>query len=124
MNHKKAILFGIGAWAFTFIVAMAAFGLRQNERVLFESIMPVALVLSTITASALYLKTVKSRQFYIGFCLGLIFLIVNLVLDSLLFSWGPMKMLIIDYLKDIGVAYLLIPIIPSGMGYLLEKSGK
>jgi hypothetical protein len=33
-----------------------------------------------------------------------------------MFSWGPMKMTIIDYLKDIGITYIMIPVISLFMG--------
>lgn len=120
MNHKNAILYGIGIWAFTFVVAMLAFPFRESERPLFESIMPVALTLATTLASVRYFKGVKERFVWRGFCLGLIFFAVNFLIDQLMFSWGPMKMSFLDYLKDIGVTYLLIIIIPTGVGYALE----
>jgi len=121
MNHKQAILYGVGIWVFVFVVAMFAFPLRSNERPLFESIMPVALVLATTVMTVKYFKTVKQRFVYIGLCLGLIWLAVNLGIDALMFSWGPMQMSLIDYLKDIGVTYLLIPVIPVGCGYILKQ---
>ena len=121
MDHKKSILYGIGIWAFVFVVAILAFPLRTNERPLFESIMPVTLTLATSAATFLYFKNVKNRYFVQGYCLGLIWLGVNLFMDLLAFSWGPMKMTLTDYLKDIGVTYLIILIIPASVGYLLEK---
>ena len=124
MNHKKAILYGIGIWAFTFVVAMFAFPLRESQRPLFESIMPVALTLATTFASVRYFKSVKERFVWIGFCLGLIFFAVNFLIDQLMFSWGPMKMSFLDYIKDIGVTYLLIIIIPTGFGFLLSQKNK
>ena len=37
-------------------------------------------------------------------------------LDLLMFMWGPMKMSFIDYMKDIGLTYLMLPIIAAGVG--------
>ena len=45
-------------------------------------------------------------------------------MDLFAFSWGPMKMSLANYIKDIGVTYLIILIIPSGIGYMLEKKAK
>lgn len=122
MDHKKAVAFGIGIWTITFIAAFLVFPLRTPERPLFESIMPVVLTLATTVASYLYLKTVKKRFVMIGLCLGIIWFATSLILDSLLFSWGPMKMSLADYIKDIAVTYLIIFIIPLGYGYLLEST--
>ena len=120
MNHKIAIMYGIGIWVFVFIVAMLAFPLRAGERPFFESIMPVALVLATTIAAVFYFRTIKTRYVFIGMCLGIIWFVINLLLDACIFSWGPMKMSLMDYVKDIGVTYLLIPIIAIGFGYSLE----
>lgn len=120
MDHKASVLYGVGIWVFTFLVALLAFPLHASERILFESIVPVGLVLAVTVTSVRYFRSVHSKVFVSGYCVGLIWLAVNLGLDALVFSWGPMKMEFITYLKDIAVVYLLIPIIPTGIGYLLE----
>jgi hypothetical protein len=40
----------------------------------------------------------------------------NWALDSLMFSGGPMKMSLNQYVMDIGVTYLMIPAITIGLG--------
>lgn len=121
MNHKQVVLYGVAVWTFVFIIALLAFPLRAEERPLFESIMPVALALAVTSATVKYFQSAPKKTAMIGFCLGLIWLIVSLLLDSLLFFQGPMKMTLADYLKDIGVTYLLILVIPTGFGFLLGK---
>jgi hypothetical protein len=121
MNHKTAILYGIAIWTVVFIVAMLAFPLRANERPLFESIVPVIITLVVTAASVRYFSSITKRHFFIGLCLGIIWLLASLVLDALMFSWGPMKMTLWDYIKDIGVTYLIILTLPTGIGYLLQQ---
>lgn len=41
--------------------------------------------------------------------------------DELLFSWGPMKMSLVDYLKDIGLTYLIMPIVTYGMSRVVPQ---
>jgi len=118
---KLTLFYGFLIWVIVFAVAMLAFPLRAADRPLFESIMPVALVACTTIFAVSYLRHVDQRPLRGGVWLGLIWLAVNLALDSLMFSWGPMKMSLGDYMADIGVTYLLIPIIPIGMGALLER---
>lgn len=117
MNHKMAILYGVGIWAFTFVVAMLIFPIRAGERALFESIMPVALSLAVVIATVRYFRR-NQASVRSAFCAGLIWLGVNLAIDALMFSWGPMKMSVLDYVKDIGVTYLMIPVIATGYGFL------
>ncbi len=121
MDHKSAILYGIAIWAVVFIVAVLAFPLRANERPLFESIMTVSLTIATVVASVQYFKKVDKNFIKIGLCLGIIWLDVNIFIDLFMFMQGPMKMSLIDYVKDIGLTYILIPAITIGFGYVLER---
>ena len=120
LDLRAAFLSGIAIWAFVFIVAMFAFPLREHERPLFESIMPVALVLAVTTASVRYFRSANRGSVRGGLGLGLIWFAINLAIDATMFSWGPMQMSLGDYVKDIGVTYLLIPVIPIGLGNVLE----
>lgn len=126
MNHKSAILYGIAIWAFVFVVAMFAFPLRESERPLFESIMPVALALAASFATARSFRLVQDRFAVVGLCLGLIWMGISLLLDAALFSWGPMKMSLGNYITDIGVTYLMLLVIPwmSGWGLQLRFGAK
>ena len=124
VSYKVVALYGIAIWVFVFIVAIFAFPLRANERPLFESIMPVALALAVTAVSVRCLRSAKEQNANTGLRLGLIWLAINIAIDLVMFSWGPMKMPLLDYLKDIGVTYLMIPIIPVGLGYALHGKAK
>lgn len=112
MKYGKVFLYGFFVWIITLAIAMVLFQVRNNDRIFFEAIMPVVLVANLAIFSRLYLKGatfVKNEGFY----LGIIWMALNIVLDLLVFSSGPMKMSLADYLKDIGVTYLIFPIITS-----------
>jgi len=121
---KFALLYGFLIWLIVFAVAIAAFSLRESNRPLFESIMPVALTACVTVLGVVYFRRVDSNPVREGLWLGLIWFGINLALDQLMFSWGPMKMSFTDYFSDIGVTYLLIPIIPYGMGVMLDQRGR
>ena len=118
---KLALFHGFLIWLIVFVAAIAIFPLREPNRPLFESIMPVILTACATIFSVTYLRRLDSQPLREGIWLGLIWFVLNLSLDQLMFSWGPMKMNFSDYLKDIGVTYLLIIIIPTGFGYLLSQ---
>ena len=122
MNHKLAILYGIIIWAFVSIISLVISPLHSSERPLFVSIMPVALVLAVTVASIKYFQNSKKKNLMVGLYLGLIWLGISLGLDLLLFSWGPMRMTVADYLKDIGAIYSLIPILTTAFGYMYEQN--
>lgn len=120
-SFTKALLYGVCVWAVTFIAAMLIFPLRGPERPLFESIMPVVLALSAVFFSFLYFKHVDINYLREGIYLGITWFIINIIIDQFLFSWGPMYMAFAEYIKDIGITYLLIPIVTIGIGYAEEN---
>lgn len=122
MNSIKAALFyGFLVWVIPFVVAFLILSLRTSDRPFFESIMPVAVTIATVTFSVLYFRKVEADFLKEGIFLGIVFIAVSIAIDLLMFSRGPMAMPFVDYLKDIGFTYLLIPAVTIGMGYILEK---
>lgn len=57
----KAVLYGFMIWLIVFAVAFAIFPIHNSWRSLFESIMPVAIVLATSTFAYLYLKKISKN---------------------------------------------------------------
>ena len=114
MKYTKVLLYGFLVWIITLAGAMVLFQIKNNDRIFFEAIIPVILVINLVIFSRLYLKNATGIKNE-GLFLGLIWLALNVVLDLLVFSYGPMKMSFIDYLKDIGVTYLIFPIITSAI---------
>lgn len=118
---KLALIYGFIVWVIPFVVALLIFPLRDSDRPFFESIMPVAVTIATVLLSILYFKKVEANFLKEGIFLGIVFLAVNVAIDLMMFSKGPMAMPLIEYLKDIGFTYLLIPAITTGMGYILSR---
>jgi hypothetical protein len=55
---------------------------------------------------------------------GIIWMMVNILADLPLFSYGPMKKPFADYMTDIGLTYLIIPIITVGISLAANRSKK
>ncbi len=118
---KWAVIYGLAVWAIPFVVAILIFPIHTADRPFFESIMPVTGVLAAVFFSVLYFNKVESRFIKEGILLGSIFFVISVGIDLLAFSWGPMAMPLIAYIKDIGFTYLAMPIITIGVGYALDK---
>jgi len=120
---KKAVVYGFAVWVIPFAVAIMIFPIRISDRALFESIMPVVVTLCTVSFSILYLRNVRSSALTEGIMLGLVWFVISVAVDLLMFMpEGPMRMSPVDYMKDIGLTYLIIPTITIGFGYLAEKA--
>ncbi|KKR05506.1 MAG: hypothetical protein UT34_C0002G0013 [candidate division WS6 bacterium GW2011_GWF2_39_15] len=118
---KQAFLLSLILWLVPFVVAFMIFPLRESDRPFFESIMPVTVVLTTMILSIVYFKGVGGRFLKEGIFLGLVFFLVNIGIDCLIFMKGPWAMSVGEYFKDIGLTYLVIPAITMGIGYILQK---
>lgn len=123
-STKTVLIYGFMIWVIPFLVAMFTFSFRESNRGLFESIMSVALVSCIVGFAVKYLKTVEAEFLREGIFIGIIWLAASLALDFPMFSWGPMNMSASGYLSDIGLTYLIIPIITIGFGYILEEKNK
>lgn len=122
-KYLKICLFGFLVWLIPLIVSFLIFGLHEDYRPLFESIMTVAVTLSVVIFSVLHFKTVDKDYVKEGVMIGITWLIINLIIDLIIMVLleSPMQMSIGDYMMDIGLTYVIIPVITIGFGMILEK---
>jgi hypothetical protein len=120
-KYLKIVLYGCLLWLVAFLVSVALSPIRETQRALFESIMPVVIALGTVFFSIIYLRKREVDFLQEGILLGVIWFALNIGLDLPLFLRGPMAMPLSEYVKDIGLTYLIIPVITVGFGYLLEN---
>ena len=119
---RKAAGYGFLVWLVTLVVSMTLFPLKRSWPVLFDSAMPVALAAITVAFAHRYLRRCPSGFARESAWLGAAWLALNLLLDAPLFSRGPMRMTLTGYLADIGLTYLIIPVITVGLGLQAEAA--
>ena len=112
---RMVFFYGFLLWFFTLVISMVLFPLRRSWPVMFDSIMPVALTVVTVVFANLYFRRGRDCSLKEGARLGAIWLIISLLMDLPLFSYGPMRMSLRDYVADIGLTYLIIPAITLGL---------
>ena len=124
MKKIKGIGWIIGSgflvWVIPFAVSIARSSVRSNDRTFFETIMPVVLTITAVVFLGIR-KTIPCSLLS-GLIVGVVWLAISIGVDLLMFMWGPMKMNFIDYMKDIGLAYLIYPAIAAGVG--ATRAGK
>ena len=118
------LLYGFLIWLIPFVVAFLIFPIRESNRALFESIMPIVITISVIFFAYQYFRKLDTNFVKEGVLLGLIWLAISLIIDLAMFMQGPMKMSFANYIMDIGLTYLIIPTITIGFGYLCENKRK
>jgi hypothetical protein len=117
----KIILFGFLTWLSTFIGAMLIFKLHESDRIFFETLISIILTSVIIFYTTLYFKEVQRNFLNEGIKIGIIWMLINLMIDIPMFSFGPMARPLWDYFKDVGFMYISIPIITISVGNLLNK---
>jgi len=102
-------------------VSFVIYPYRDSNRPLFESIMPVILTITTIVFSIMYFKKISTNYLHEGILAGSTWFVVSLLIDLIMFlPDSPMQMPFADYMMDIGLTYLIIPIVVTGIGYIIE----
>ena len=117
----RVVLLGLLVWLIPFVVAVLIFPLKDTRPALFESIMPVVITLCVMVFLVLYFRKIETGFVQAGVVVGIIWFFISLVIDLLMFMWGPMKMTFANYMMDIGLTYLIMLIITVGAGYMVEN---
>ena len=121
-KYVRLVGFGFLIWLVPFLVSFVIFPLRSSNRPLFESIMPVILVITVMTISVLFFKKIEKESLKEGVIAGVLWFVLSLTIDLLLFiPASPMQMSFSDYMMDIGITYFIILIIPISIGALVNK---
>jgi len=119
----KAILFGFFMWLIPFVVAVAVFALHESSRPLFESIMAVTVTASAVVLAVSYLRTVRCNSTREGIGIGVLWLLMCVLIDApLMLLGGPMQMTVGAYMADIGVTYLIIPVVTVGLALAQSRA--
>ena len=121
-KYVKICGFGLLIWLIPFIVSFIIFPLREENRPLFESIMPVILTLAVMKLSILYFLKTDKDFLKEGILIGVIWFMISIIIDLVMFlpesSW---QMSISEYMADIGITYFIILVIPIGVGYIIGR---
>ena len=105
---KRAAPLGLASWLIPFGISFLVFPLKKSNAPLFETLMTLIVL---VTAGALFQLYFRGRTVSVheAVLVGAFWLVVNLLMDYPMFSYGPMKMDAGRYYSEIGLAYLTFP---------------
>ena len=125
-NTPRLLLLGLMTWAIPFFTAfffMDKTGQLSIDAYLFKTIMIIVGGITGAFAIVLYFNKREETYLKHGLLSGFIWFIINIVLDLVLLV--PMsKMPYPDYFSQIGLRYLMIPIMTILVGYILTSKTK
>lgn len=122
----KLILFGAISWLIPFALAFAFYTPEGELAINISTFKAIMVVSGGIVGAILfvkYFKPLKSDYLKEGITAGAAWLAINILLDilTLVMAFG---MPLPDYLSQIGLSYLMIPIMGAAMGAAIENSKK
>ena len=122
----KNVLFGFFSWLIPFVLSIPFF--NQNgqllvEHDLFKSVMIVTGSISGCYLMFRYFKLVDGDFIMNGIVVGISWLAINIIFDTIILI-PMMKVSFFSYLMSIGLGYLVIPVISTAMGFLLDRKLK
>ncbi len=106
----RILIYGFLLWLTVFAASIAIFPIKKADPIFFETLISIILAAATVLYGFIYFNKRKNT---LGECLtvGISWMIINIAIDLPMFSYGPMKRSFADYMTDIGLTYLMIPII-------------
>lgn len=113
---KYGAIYGFLLWLIPFIISIGIFPLKKTDPAFFQSLMTIVAVAVVVFLTVFYFKKVE-KTLKEGIFLGILFLAISLAFDYFMFIWGPIKMDPQVYIKEIGIAYFIYPIITIGFSY-------
>ncbi len=114
---------GFILWLSCFIIGFVVFPLHESNVFLFKTIMIVA---STIIGTLMfirYFEKVESNFLSEGITIGIVWFVVNIILDLIVLV-GMLKTPLVEYLLGTGLRYINIPVMSSGIGFILSRKIK
>ncbi|MBX7146871.1 MAG: hypothetical protein K1X44_06145 [Alphaproteobacteria bacterium] len=122
--YSRIFIYGVLIWAIVFVAGFALFPFKQNGSPLFETGITIALVLCTVIFAHMFFKTIHNSYVKYGLNVGIIWALINIIIDQFFFTYGFLHMPLPVYFEDIGLTYVIIPIITCGMGLVLAAKNK
>jgi hypothetical protein len=123
LNWKRALGFGLLAWLLPFVVAVLAFSLRDRARPVFESVMAVGVAATATGLGLAYGIGRTALTARAGVLLGVVWLAMSILVDApLMLLTGPMQMSLGAYLGDIGLTYVVFPVVTFGLAAAADRA--
>lgn len=122
-KHFRNFLYGFLAWLIPFVVSIFFYTKEGGLRIDIIFFKTIMIVVGSITGAILlisYFKKINASYLKEGIYVGITWFVINILLDLLVLI--PMSgMAISDYFLQIGLRYLIMPVMSIMVGVALEN---
>ncbi len=119
-KNVKIINYGLLVWLIPSLITviLGSFIAAMN---IFEIVSAVAIAVTVIVFSYLYLKGITENFIKEGLLIGISWLIINIVLDIILILLGISQLTLNNYAMYVAPLYVIIPAITIGLGLYMNQ---
>ena len=122
-KYLRILLFGFFTWLVPFVVAIPFYSKDGQPLIDIFLIKSIMIVVGSLTGAfllILYFKNLTKNYLTEGIIVGLLWFTINIILD-LVVLLPIMKISISTYFAQIGLRYLIIPIMSIAIGSIVQK---
>lgn len=121
MKIKLAIIFGIAIWFLTYILSRILSPLLMTFVPYNQISIPLITIIVTGFFGMLYIRNIETNEVIEGLLAGMIFIIVDIILDYIFFTLlGYHSIIFEDYMYHLGSMIILTLLITTFLGYLAQ----
>ena len=123
MKLKLAIIFGILIWAITYFITEVLNPFFSSSLPNINIVAPVAVIITTGLFGIFYIRNIDENEVIEGLTVGVIFIVIDIILDSAFFILPNKPNLIFtDYGLHIFSMIIITLLITTFLGYLAQMT--
>ena len=123
MKLKLAIVFGIIIWILTFALTSILNPIFTDNIPRVNIVIPLTMIIVTGFFGILYIRTIETNEVVEGFLAGVVFVVVDIVMDYLVFVLLGVKTLMVEnYSVHIVSTVVVTLLITTFLGYLAQMT--
>lgn len=123
MKLKKAIIFGILIWLITYILTSILNPIFTDNLPNINIVVPITIIIVTGFFGILYIREIDENEVMEGILAGIIFVIIDIILDYTIFILPNRPALIVeDFTVHAISMFVIILSITTFLGYLAQMT--
>ena len=123
MKLKKAIIFGILIWFITYILTSILNPIFTDNLPNINIVVPITIIIVTGFFGILYIREIDENEVMEGILAGIIFVIIDIILDSTIFILPNRPVLIVeDFAVHVISMFVIVLSITTFLGYLAQMT--
>ncbi|AGN16722.1 MAG: hypothetical protein ACOX01_01800 [Methanobrevibacter boviskoreani] len=115
---KTGVIYGFLTWIVTITLILMS---HNSNPYIFNIILDIIITVLSLILGINYLKSFKEDFLKEALVFGILIFIINVVLDQFYYNAVGLPMNFIEYMLNVGLIYLVYPIIIGFMGFVFDN---